>query len=80
MEEKLDRILDILTDTVDRIISIECQLTELKEISQNNEIVCDKMSNHIDFIERTYSKLRTPLDYIRGKFYSSSGSLEELEE
>ena len=80
MEEKLDKILDILANVADRVISIESQLSELKEISQNNEVVCDKMSNHIDFIERTYSKLRTPLDYIRSKFYSSSESLEELEE
>tara|TARA_R110002074_G_scaffold382822_1_gene562686 strand:+ start:395 stop:577 length:183 start_codon:yes stop_codon:yes gene_type:complete len=37
-----------------------------KDIKEINEKL-DKMSNHIDFIQRTYSMVRTPLAYVCDK-------------
>ena len=49
----------------DKLEKIDCKLEKLLEI-MNHEIKnnCDKMGNHIDFIESVYSKVRTPLGFI----------------
>ena len=37
----------------------------------------ERMDSHIDFVEKTYSALRTPLDYVRKQFTRSVEALPE---
>ena len=46
-----------------------------KDIKEINEKL-DKMSNHIDFIHRTYSMVRTPLAYVCDKLSGNKTSNE----
>lgn len=55
MSEELKERLDIIERKIDMLI--EC-------ISGNILPNCNKMNNHIDFIDRTYEKIRSPLNYI----------------
>ena len=55
MEERLDNLerkIDILTDII------------------NSQVVqeCEKMGNHITFVENVYTIVKTPLEYIFGYF------------
>lgn len=60
--DKMDKqYLEEMNDLKHKLDRIEHLLIENK---QN----CDKMSNHIDFIERVYEYIKKPLFYITNKF------------
>ena len=65
--DKQDLIIDMLKCIEERLSNIE-NIVEF--IVKNNTTVeedCSKMREHIDFIENTYSLVRTPLSYIKTK-------------
>lgn len=51
------------------IVELNDKLDRIEQLL-NNEILnnCNKMSNHIDFIERIYEYIKFPLFYISDKF------------
>ena len=50
--------------------------TELREI----KAICAKMNTHINFIERSYAALRSPLNWVISKFYGTdSAALEPID-
>ena len=53
VNEKLDKILELLIDT---------------------RLKTEKMESHIDFVEATYSSVRSPLQYIKNRFEIFSGN------
>ena len=55
--KKLDSIEKILVQVNNRLNQIDNHLGIVKED-------CNKMGDHIDFIEKTYSLLRQPLNYV----------------
>ena len=69
---ELDQRMKSLEDKMDRILV-------LLEASKRVET---KLEHHIDFIEKTYEQLYTPLDYIKksvmGWMGQSSSSLEHV--
>ncbi len=47
---------------------LEIKINELEKNKLNHvQEACDKMNNHIDFIEETYTTLQTPLNYVKNK-------------
>jgi len=60
-----------INDKLDNIIKSLEQINERLEILENsNDSIkenCNKMSEHIDFIEDTYQSLRTPLGYLKNR-------------
>jgi predicted nuclease with TOPRIM domain len=47
---------------------LERKINELEKNKLNHvQEACDKMNNHIDFIEETYTTLQTPLNYVKNK-------------
>ena len=63
LEAKMERILEKL-DKLDK-------LDKLEEIGNN----CNKMGNHIDFVETVYDTLRAPLQYISNKINKQQHAL-----
>jgi len=63
LEVKMERILEKL-DKLDK-------LDKLEEIGNN----CNKMGNHIDFVETVYDTLRAPLQYISNKINKQQHAL-----
>ena len=70
----------------EEIINLKQEIVELREIINTLIIKIDKLSGsaermdtHIDFVEQTYTVLRTPIDYIRRQFDSSGSSLPKIE-
>lgn len=51
----------------EKIDIINNKLKEKEKRIENIELSCNKLNNHIDFIEETYSTLRTPLDFVKNK-------------
>lgn len=47
---------------------LESKINDLEKNKLNHvQEACDKMNNHIDFIEETYTTLQTPLNYVKNK-------------
>ena len=61
--------LDIILEKLERI---EEKLSILEKKTDINTENCDKMSGHIDFIESVYNRLKSPIEYVTGKFGFSS--------
>lgn len=53
------------------INKLHVKLDLILEILSHTKQSCDKMDNHIDFINSTYSSLKAPLDYISDSFNST---------
>jgi len=60
MEAKLDSIIIILK-------SIESRIEIMEENVKGCKTDCAKMNNHIQFVEKTYDVVRTPLNYLKSK-------------
>jgi len=52
---------DDIKNLINRIEIIETKLDKILELL---EVDCKKMSNHIDFIENVYDKVKSPFNYI----------------
>tara|TARA_Y100000593_G_C4289486_1_gene327457 strand:- start:1343 stop:1633 length:291 start_codon:yes stop_codon:yes gene_type:complete len=61
----------IISDRIDLLLNkveiLEKKINKLHSVMEKNDANCEKMSNHIDFIETVYSGLKSPLEYIRYK-------------
>ena len=70
----------IIQDRIDLLLNkveiLEKKIDSLQSVMEKNDQNCEKMSNHIDFIETVYSGLKSPLEYIRCKLgFSDSNHL-----
>jgi len=75
LEAKMERILEKLDklDSLDKLNNLDKldNLDKLEEIGNN----CNKMGNHIDFVETVYDTLRAPLQYISNKINKQQHAL-----
>lgn len=60
----LEKSLEML---IERLNVIEEKINELDQKITINSKNCDKMSEHIDFINNVYSNMKTPIEYICDK-------------
>ena len=65
----LSKKVDKLQKDIDKILILLC--TDVK----NN---CDKMSEHIDFIDNVYTKVKYPMDYVIEKINNTRGMLPSI--
>ena len=56
-----------------RMENIDDKLTIILNLIEMNNSDCKKMATHIDFVEETYTSLRTPLEFLKNKFNSLTG-------
>lgn len=64
-QEYLDRLESIMREEyLGKIDTIEKKLDQILEKLNSVEKGTDKMSSHIDFIDTTYSRIKTPLFWI----------------
>lgn len=80
LEEKIDTLQETINRLHARIDGFEGTVTdEVTEVKHK----CEKMERHIDFIERVYSNVKSPMGYLVDKvnymFGRSSSSLPEIE-
>ena len=61
METKLNLILKELKEIKEILLNLKKETTEVKKS-------CHGMDEHIHFVDKVYSKLRYPLDWITQKF------------
>jgi archaellum component FlaC len=66
MEERIKKIEK-------RIENIDDKLTIILNLIEMNNNDCKKMATHIDFIEETYTSLRTPMEFLKNKFNYMTG-------
>jgi len=74
MEKDLEDTIELRLNILERKIDI------ILEIISDNKKNCDKMNDHIEFVEKTYSTLRSPLEYMKNKlnFIQGRGDQENL--
>lgn len=71
----------------EKVIALQTEVTELRKQIEILTLAINKLSGtttrmdtHIDFVEKTYSALRMPLDFLKNRFSSSSSTeLPKLE-
>lgn len=70
----MEKTIDLLEEINNRLVRIEADIQLLKEenkiVSQN----CVKMGTHIDFVQKTYEVVRSPLNYLKKKIEFVIGS------
>lgn len=67
-----------INEIKERLILIEVKLDKLLNIQDNIVKSNERLNTHIDFIEDTYSTLKTPLDFISNKFTRLTGVTSKL--
>lgn len=70
--EKLDHILELLKSIEKRLIVLEDRLSAVDQS-------CQKMNNHIEFVENTYEIVRTPLNFMKNRIEYIMGSKSKTE-
>lgn len=79
MEEDTEVTLQAIQEHLIRVEAKIDKLTELLDGSLKSN--CEKMGEHIDFVERVYENVKNPLGYVCNKVRSLSGTahLEALD-
>ena len=58
-----------------KLIDLEVKLNKILELLENDvKPNCNKMSSHIDFVDKVYDTVKNPLDFICNKVNKLSGS------
>ena len=74
MDERMKESMEKLDEKMDKIIQklemLDKKLDELLSMDKNIGNNCDKMSDHIDFVNEVYENVKTPLHYISNKLNS----------
>ena len=78
-EEIISQIKLLEKNLLTELAIINSRLDKLQKIVIQNENNCNKMSNHIDFVEKTYDQLQKPLFFFKSKVEYLMGSKPEIE-
>ena len=71
-----NRIINIET----RLDSLDTKVQKILDILENNVSKnCEKMDNHIQFIESVYDNVKHPLQFICNRFYLLKSENNKLE-
>jgi hypothetical protein len=74
MTERMEKRMEKLDEKMDKIIQkleiMDKKMDELLLIDKNIGNNCDKMAEHIDFVNEVYENVKTPLHYISNKINS----------
>ena len=58
-----------------KLIDLEVKLNKILELLENDvKPNCNKMSSHIDFVDKVYDTVKNPLDFICNKVNKLSGN------
>jgi hypothetical protein len=58
-----------------KLIDLEVKLNKIIELIENDVAPnCNKMSNHIDFVDKVYDTVKSPLNYMCNKVNLLSGN------
>jgi archaellum component FlaC len=61
---------------IEKLEKIEKDIEELKIMCRKNGQICEKMSNHIDFVDETYEKFKNPLNTLKDMVSWRNGQKE----
>ena len=74
-------IIDKINNLEKKINSLEIKIDLILEKLDSTIIDnCNKMGNHIDFIENVYEKVKYPLEYVTNKLTYKKETLPEITE
>jgi archaellum component FlaC len=77
-----DDVGSTLQDIHERLARVETKIDKLTELLDGSlKSNCEKMGEHIDFVERVYENVKNPLGYVCNKvrFLSGIAHLEALD-
>ena len=82
VDDQRNQTQDQLTDITNRLDALERKL-DLILLKLDGSVIknCDKMGNHIDFVNGVYATVKVPLNYISNKMHkiiNPLGSHKEL--
>ena len=71
-----EMISEYMINNIHEILKLNTKIDLILEILSQTKNSCDKMDNHIDFVNNTYKSLKAPLDYISDSFNSTKNLLK----
>lgn len=72
MDQEIKSKLDSLEY---KLIDLEVKLNKITELLENDVAPnCDKMSSHIDFVDKVYDTVKSPLNFVCNKVNVLSGN------
>ena len=80
VDDQRNQTQDQLTDITNRLDALERKLDLILTKLDGSVIKnCDKMGNHIDFVNGVYETVKVPLNYIANKIHKIANPLSLLE-
>lgn len=68
IQQQINNLNNQISDIKNKIDDIDLKLDKITKIlTEDVKENCDKMANHINFIERVYDKVKNPLGYVFNK-------------
>lgn len=71
MDKKNSDIDDRVSDIDDRVSMVEEKIDKILEILAGIDQNCDKMSNHINFVESIYEQIKRPFHFVMNRVNSN---------
>tara|TARA_Y100000389_G_C17459622_1_gene520712 strand:+ start:1246 stop:1491 length:246 start_codon:yes stop_codon:yes gene_type:complete len=65
-------------DIKERLKALESKLERIENILNRIEPNCDRMGNHINFVETVYTSWRNPINWLLSKIYRNSITSPEI--
>lgn len=65
----------------EQLNALQKEVRELKKDIQQQNQACNKMTNHIDFIDNIYNKIRLPLQHVCNRllwWYTPKGEPDQI--
>ena len=68
MSQRIDNLETKIDNLEQKIDNLEQKIDDIYNLLSNNVVnSCDKMNNHINFIENVYDKIKMPMFFIINK-------------
>ena len=62
------------TEIIERLKNLDQKIDSILELLQNQQRTQKKLEEHIDFVESTYDTLKSPLNFVKDRINSFTGS------
>ena len=62
------------TEIIERLKNLDQKIDSILELLQNQQRTQKKLEEHIDFVESTYDILKSPLNFVKDRINSFTGS------
>ena len=80
MEQQIAEMMELMKIIHEKVENIESKIDLLSKTSEKVEKNCDRMCDHIQFVESTYNVIRNPLNCLTTRInYMLTGNSSDIQ-